>query len=168
MREIKGFENYMITEDGNVFSKNAKRYLKIITEANGYGKVNLCQNGNRSPKYVHRLVAEAFLENKNDFPVINHKDSNKLNNNKDNLEWCTHKYNLEYSGVVKKSNEATRKGVKQLDKSTGTVINVFDSMMEAERSTGIYQSHISACCSGKLKTAGGYKWEIVQLIKGIV
>lgn len=153
MREIKGFENYMITEDGNVFSKHAKRYIKTSITNRGYEVVGLHKNGSRSKKLVHRLVAEAYLENKNNFPVINHKDFNKLNNNKDNLEWCTQRYNLEHSGVLKK--------VKQLNKNTGTVINVFDSMNEAERSTGVNNGNISKCCSGKLKTAGGYKWEIV-------
>ena len=161
MREIKGFENYMITKDGNVFSKHVKRYIKTRIINSGYKMVDLYKNNNRSQKLVHRLVAETYLENKTNFPVVNHKDFNKLNNNKDNLEWCTHKHNLEHSGTIKKANEATGKMVKQLDKNTETVINVFDSMSEAERSTGIGNSRISECCSGKRKTAGGHKWEIV-------
>ena len=61
-----------------------------------YKRVNLCINGVGHKKTIHRLVAEAFIPNPNNYPCINHKDENKENNNANNLEWCTYKYNSNY------------------------------------------------------------------------
>lgn len=58
--------------------------------------VSLFKNGKKKNKLVHRLVAEAFIENKKNYPQINHKDENTLNNMVENLEWCTQKYNNNY------------------------------------------------------------------------
>jgi hypothetical protein len=51
--------------------------------------VSLSKDGKAKPFRVHRLVAVAFIPNPDNLPIINHKDENKLNNNADNLEWCT-------------------------------------------------------------------------------
>lgn len=102
-KDIKGFEGiYQISNLGNV-----KSYDKHIKNGNGYAvrkgkqlKPNLTKGGyysvhlyigqrKREPKLIHRLVAEQFLPNPNNYPQVNHKDENKLNNRVDNLEWCT-------------------------------------------------------------------------------
>ena len=78
-----------------------RRYKGVILSpcdsSNGYNVVYLRNNNIRSRKYVHRLVAEAFIDNPNNFNYINHIDLNKKNNRYDNLEWCTQKYNVNYS-----------------------------------------------------------------------
>lgn len=63
---------------------------------NRYLKVALFKNGKRKYYSVHRLVAEAFIPNPNNLPIVNHKDEDKTNNRMDNLEWCTYKYNANY------------------------------------------------------------------------
>lgn len=72
----------------------------------GYHTVTLYDNNRKAKiKSVHRLVAEVFLENKNKYPVINHIDGNKQNNNVNNLEWCTQSHNVKESyrlGLQKK------------------------------------------------------------------
>ena len=67
--------------------KNKKGYLTII----------LCDNTKRIGKYVHHLVGECYIPNPHNYTEINHIDENPLNNCVDNLEWCSRKYNVEYS-----------------------------------------------------------------------
>lgn len=66
-------------------------------------------NGQRYKKTIHRLVAEAFIPNPNNYPCINHKDENKENNNVSNLEWCTYKYNSNYGTCRKRAIEKIKK-----------------------------------------------------------
>ena len=95
-RDVIGFENlYLVSNLGNVYSIHSKKQLKL-KDNKGYYNVTLFKNGKRYYKIVHRLVAEAFIPNPNNFKEINHKDENKINNNVDNLEWCDAKYNLNY------------------------------------------------------------------------
>ena len=68
-------------------------------------------------------MALNFLENRNNFKCVNHKDKNKLNNNFNNLEWCTYKYNLEYSNCIKNANLKTSKKIKQI--KDGKIIKIF-------------------------------------------
>lgn len=73
----------------------------------GYANVALYSKGNFETQGVHRVVARTFLENPNNLPVVNHKDENPLNNNVDNLEWCSYAYNTRYSldRIQEKPNE---------------------------------------------------------------
>ena len=71
--------------------------------------VILCKDGHTSAKSVHRLVAQAFIPNPNNYPIINHKDCNGRNNDVRNLEWCTYKYNNEYNGRIDKCRDKISK-----------------------------------------------------------
>lgn len=86
-------EKYIIYSDGRVFSKNCHRFLKGKIDNVHYLIYNLRVNGKPVYRYAHRLVAETFIPNPNNLPVVNHKDENRLNNNIDNLEWVSHKEN---------------------------------------------------------------------------
>ena len=83
------------------------RILKLFADRLGYLKVGLSSNGKTKKYLVHRLVAEAFIPNPNNFPIINHKDENPSNDNVDNLEWCNAKYNSNY-GTRNDRIKATR------------------------------------------------------------
>lgn len=76
----------------------------------GYLSVQLVKNGNKKRKYIHRLVAEAFLPNAEGRNEVNHKDETTNNNSVDNLEWCDRKYNCNYGSHSKKISES--KGTK--------------------------------------------------------
>ena len=67
-------------------------------------------------KYIHRLIAEAFIPNPNNLPVVNHKDENKLNSSIDNLEWCTYEYNRNYGTCIERMKETIANRLK-IDKS---------------------------------------------------
>lgn len=96
---IKGYEgNYKIDDKGNVYScfhntGVTSNVLKPFVK-NGYLAVNLYEFGVCKHYYVHRLVAEAFVDNPNNYKCVNHIDCNKKNNNFDNLEWCSQKHNI--------------------------------------------------------------------------
>lgn len=94
LRDIKGFENYYsVSDDGKVYSKIRKKYLKLNYKKNGYVYVSLQVNNIKITKRAHRLVAEAFIQNPDNKPFVNHIDGNKSNNNVKNLEWVTGKEN---------------------------------------------------------------------------
>lgn len=115
-KDVKGYEGlYQVSNMGNVKSMN--RFVKAnsnhkyqhikerLLKLNGgrkYTHVILCKNGTTKGYLVHRLVAEAFIPNPDNLPIINHKDENPSNNCVDNLEWCTYKYNNEYNGRIDK------------------------------------------------------------------
>ena len=122
-----------------------------------YQYVELCKNGKRECKKVHRIVAETFIDNPYNLPCVNHKDENPLNNCVDNLEWCTHKYNLLYGDRRKKVIEKERKAINQYTLD-GFFIKTHYSMQSAARFINKNASAICMCCKGKQKYAYGYKW----------
>lgn len=113
---FKGFPAYSVTKDGRVFSSKCNRFLKGWINDSGYPTVGLYDSSTdkmyNAP--VHRLVAEAYLDNLYDKEQVNHIDGNKLNNNVTNLEWVTPKENSAHAyttGLIKPkfSNEYTPK-----------------------------------------------------------
>ena len=107
-RDIKGYEGlYQISNLGRVKSLGRKSYSnvclkdKILNPAleckNGYKRVCLCKDGKEKRIKVHRLVAQAFIPNPDNKPIINHKDGNKLNNSVDNLEWISRSDNVKHA-----------------------------------------------------------------------
>lgn len=85
------YEGYMVSNKGKV--RSTRKMLSFGDNGHGYLNVMLSVNKRHIRRYVHRLVAKAFIPNPNNYPEINHKDGNKQNNNVDNLEWCTRKMN---------------------------------------------------------------------------
>jgi len=121
---ISGYEKeYEIHKNGSVFSKKLGRSLKQSSTKQGYKKVSLCKNGNQKTFKVHRLVAQAFIENPEKKITVNHKDGNKINNNLNNLEWATYSENAihAYANGLRKprsGNQYTKNNaVFKLDKS---------------------------------------------------
>lgn len=159
-KDIKGYEGlYQVSNLGNVRSMNYNhtgqiKLLKQVPDKNGYLRVTLSPP--KINKQVHRLVAEAFLPNPNNYPVVNHKDCNPANNNVNNIEYCTVAYNNSYADRLDKIAKANSKSVKQMDLN-GDIIKIWPSLAEAGRN-GFHFKNISQCCLGKRKTTGGYQW----------
>ncbi|BES53083.1 hypothetical protein [Aeromonas phage phiWae14] len=101
MKDVVGYEGlFSITEDGKLWSKRSKRFLTIMVNKQGY--YQHCtkiggRNGTAKLFKIHRVVAEAYLPNPDNLPLVNHKDGNKLNNHVSNLEWCTHQHNVRHA-----------------------------------------------------------------------
>ena len=163
-KDIKGYENlYQISNLGRVRNNKSKKILKICT--NKYGYMVCClHNKKQQIKKVHRLVAEAFIPNPQKLPQVNHKDENKTNNNVNNLEWCSNKYNCNYGTrgerIGKKLSMVLKKKIVQ--KQDNKIIKIWDSAKEAEEQTKIKRSDICRCCKGIRKKAGGYSWEYAK------
>jgi hypothetical protein len=171
-RDVKGYEGvYIVSNMGNVrrvgrhsnqfTSWDNARELKKSDNGKGYFFVTLSMNNMQKRPYVHRLVAEAFIDNPENKPTVNHKDGVKSNNCVENLEWATYTENNVHSIEVLKrdtKNSSDSYTVCQFDKA-GNFIKEYPSMREAERQTGL--KAISQVCRGKKyhHTAGGYVWK---------
>ena len=152
-KKIYGFECYAISNEGDVMNGKGV-VMKPFLSGAGYLQVSLFRNGTRIKKYVHRLVAETFLEKNSYFVEVNHKDGNKTNNRVENLEWCTKKENMNHSYYTLKNRV---KPVRCME--TGVV---YPSIKEAARQTGIHHTSISLCCDGRQKKTHGFRWEFVK------
>ena len=94
--------------------------MKPSVNSSGYLKVVLRHNKQSKNKYLHRLIAEHFIENPTNAPMVNHKDGNKLNNHVSNLEWCTRKQNVNHAvknNLCDFKTNARQKHIKELNRS---------------------------------------------------
>ena len=185
-KDVVGYEGlYQVSDMGQVRSLNWRgsglvRNMYLKPTHDGYRQVVLYKDGKGKTSRVHRLVAEAFIPNPENLPLINHKDEVASNNCVSNLEWCTHSYNMRYwmnlhpekkelSDAVrrkKKESFGRKRGpykltspVLQRSVETDEVIRRWDSLYEAYDTNGWWGASIKACCEGKRKTAYGYRWE---------
>lgn len=92
-KKIEDYDNYFIYDNGDVLNTSTNKILQGSIGENGYKYYRLSKNNTKQMFYAHRLVAQYFLDNPNNLPIVNHKDGNKLNNNVDNLEWVTNSDN---------------------------------------------------------------------------
>lgn len=107
-RPIEGYEGYEVSNYGRVKSVNWRRTgkVKIMSpsiDSKGYKRVKLYKKGKYEMFVVHRLVAQAFIPNPEDLPIVNHKDECPGNDCVWNLEWCDRSYNVRYNGASKRA-----------------------------------------------------------------
>lgn len=185
-KNIEGYENYQVSNLGRVKSLNyhhsgKEHILKCILNSSGYYKVNLYKDGKTKNLTIHRLVARAFIPNPENKSCIDHINTDKADNRVENLRWCTYKENMgnpltkarhaeiaesqkgekgHWFGVLGKHHHSS-KPVVQFTKD-GYFVKKWDSTSDVERELKIYNSSISACCKGRIKSAGGYSWKLIN------
>ena len=156
-KKISNFPNYLISKQGQVYSTKTNKIKIAEINQNGYCRIELLNENGKKKFYIHRLVAEAYIPNPNNYNQVNHKDLNKHNNNIDNLEWCNESMNMKHNADNKPEN--SRKII-QLDPLDETkIIGTYNSIKEASEKTKINNTSIIHCCSGKYNKAGNYKWK---------
>ena len=185
-RDIRGYEGlYQVSNLGRVRSlrdnhgKCREKILKACNYSHGYKYVNLYSEGVLKKFLIHRLVAETFIDNPNNYSQVNHRDENKSNNKLENLEWCTVKYNSNYGtrnirriraqkGQSRSSISGSRhpKARKVQCITTG---KKFNCIKEAAEYYYIDRRSISQCCKGKRKSGGKHpvteeklKWKYID------
>ena len=156
MKDIKNYEGlYAVTSCGRVWSYKYKKFLKPRDNGKGYLFVGLFKDGVHKQYYIHRLVAEAYIPNPENYPMINHKDENKANNCLQNLEWCNASYNTNYGTRNEKVSNKLKIPILQYDLN-GNFIREWPSATDVGREV---KAHICHCLKGKLHTAYGYIWK---------
>lgn len=172
-RIIEEFPNYYISNLGNIKRRDGFA-MKQKTE-NGYKRIGLTKNGEQSMRFVHRLVAAAFIPNPKNLPQVNHINENKADNCVENLEWTSSANNTNYGTrnqrvsekmknkplteehKKKLSESAKKRKVENLD--TG---EIFNSLKEAGDSVKLTYQSVAAVCRGVRPTAGGYRWKYYE------
>ena len=169
MKTIKKFDCYLINENGVVFSKITGKELKPFLRK-GYLCVCLYNFGVKCNIYIHRLVAETYIENPQNKPCIDHVDGNRYNNHISNLRWVTHlennnnpisKYRMSLNSAKPmkgKDGKAHPRSRAILMIKNGIIIKRYSSINLAEKD-GFNNSLIVRCCKGRRNKHKGYEWK---------
>lgn len=157
----------------NPIVKHSGKLLKPGIKANGYYAVSLSYKGKVTEYFIHRLVAEVFLENPNNYKVVNHLDGNKLNNQVTNLEWTTYKGNHWHArkhGLLNNIGKYQNKPLMcvetnvEFENSIHAAQWLIDIKCPRIKSYNIQviSHNIKRCANGKCPRAYEYHWEFVK------
>lgn len=176
-KDVIGYEGfYEVSNLGNIRSvtriKKGKT-LKPLKRSHGYLAIQLWGKGGNSRGFktfsIHRLVAEAFIPNPNNYLEVNHIDEDKTNNKVENLEWCDRVYNCRIGTRgqrISKANVDNPKKCRKIAQYTkeGVYINTYSSLKEANEKTGVPKSNICKNAKGNewYSHAGGYVWKYIN------
>jgi hypothetical protein len=154
--DVKGYEGlYKVSNKGRIWSEYSQKVKKPTLQNGGYLLVFLIKNKKRKAALVHRLVAEAFIDNPNGLAEVNHKDGIKTNNTIDNLEWCSRSDNLRHRSRVL----GQRGNAKQIMcVETGAV---FEAIKDAGKWAGVTGEAIHSSLKRTGGKSGGYTWKII-------
>lgn len=173
-RDINGHPGYQVSNTGKVRSFHNHKHglddephiLKTDFNSNGYERVCL---GSKFRTFVHKLVAQTFIPNPDNYPVVRHSDDNRKNNAAENLMWGTQADNIQdcikrgrFHSNIKIAKEAALK--KQRRKVVATSIDsgesiLFSSLTEAANELGLKTGNISNVLTGRQKKTGRYTFK---------
>lgn len=169
-KDITGYEGlYQVSNLGRIksvekwcngvhFKEKIKKNVQINT---GYYDVLLYKNAKSKHFKIHRLVAQAFIPNPDNLPCVNHKDENKLNNNVNNLEWCTKLYNNIYGTKIEKQKIKLGKKVIQYDLRMNKIAE-YNCITDASKKTNNSEKYIRNCCYNRIKVYKNFIWKFKE------
>ena len=174
-RDVVGYEGlYQVSSEGRVkslertFIDNSgrkrtvkERILKPSDDCRGYLRVDLRDGDKQKHFKVHRLVCEAFHENPDNKPQVNHINEIKTDNRASNLEWATARENSNFGTRNERLGKAQSKSIGQYTRY-GELIKIWPSTKEVQRQTGFSNGNISLAANGKYKQAYGFIWKYVE------
>lgn len=156
--------NYEVSNLGNIRNIKSGQILNPGISGNGYKQVSLKMNdtGKFKKQYVHRLVAQYWLDNPEDKREVNHKNLDRTDNRAENLEWLTSSENQKHK-FENSDYKTSNRPVVQMDLNDN-VIAIFDSVIAAARELNISRQGIDKVVHGTYGriTAGGYKWKFLN------
>lgn len=163
---IDGLEtDYSVSTEG-IVRKDTTNYILTQSTQQDYKFVTLNVNGKQKRMRVHRLVAEAFIENPDNKPYVNHLNGIRSDNNIVNLEWVTPSENTQHAVATGLFQSGRAKAVIQYSLD-GVEMATFESASEAARQTGGSQSKITMCCRRQRQTANDYQWRYLDDIQDV-
>ena len=171
---MKQYRNtqYFVTTCGRIWSGLSHKFLKQYNDGRGYMKLTLMINGEKHNMKVHKMVAECYINNSDNKPLVNHKDGIKSHNWVSNLEWSTRSENVKHAydnNLIDRDKIAKhllsysngmRKRVASIDDSSDII--EYESASDAGTKLGISGSDITSVCKGNRGMAGGYKWMYID------
>lgn len=156
-KDIPGYNGlYQVSNLGRIYSNY---YNRLLTPelCKGYLRISLSKDKKAKHYLIHRLVAQAFIDNPMNLPCVNHKNEIATDNRVDNLEWCDIIYNNNYGTRIIKAAKKKSIAVLQYDLD-GKFIREWKSAAEASKKLNITSGRICMVCKGIRKSANGYKW----------
>lgn len=169
-KEVNGFEGqYEVSNKGRIRSVdrlvNQQGRIQLYkgcimspyVNNSGYLMIRLSKGNKKYSFTIHRIVACAFVANPNNYPCVNHKDEDKMNNNSENLEWCTNKYNINYGTATLRRSVKMGTKICQYDLE-GNLIRQYFSIKNAAKVNGLSSSTIGDCVRGYICQSHGYIW----------
>lgn len=160
---VRSVDRYVASKGGSVRLARG-RIIIPHKDRDGYLRVGIYQDGKSALVGIHRLVAEAFIPNPNNLPIVHHINGKKDDNRVENLEWSTVLHNNSEDIARNRKSEAAfrrtdnKKKIRQCS-IDGESIKVFNCIMDMRRELGFDASSVIRVCQGKQNTSYGYKWE---------
>ena len=168
VKYISNSNGYFVSNKGKVFSVRSGKWLKPIEDKYGYHVVNIYYGypPKIKQKKIHRLVAKYFIDNPNNYEIINHKDEDKKNNHYKNLEWCNIQYSNTYGSRLNKVSNSHKKKVYEYNLD-GCFLNEYLCAEEVANKYGVHVNTIRATCNKRQRSSCGkiFRYFKTDLIK---
>lgn len=148
MVKIKQYKDFLVDDNLNIYNAHTGHIIKPFKGSDGYIAVKLNMKNCKTCERVHVIYAHCFIPNPNNYKYVNHKDTNKLNNSLNNLEWCTNSYNVKHSYDNGNNTSRVKVRVETLNKE---FVGEYNSLRECSKELKLDRHKISRILKGELR-----------------